>query len=288
MNRMSPSSFLNLSRTSATAIVVISLLVVGWIDFITGTEIRIVPLYFVPLLLAGWNLGAVGAALSALLAVTVWLAVMYASGVSFQASHTWVISAVTEGSEFLFVSILIAGLRNTLDREAALSRTDQLTGLLNRRAMTESFLREVALSKRNGRAASLVSIDLNNFKHANDRFGHHRGDELLRQCANLLRESLRTSDIIARIGGDEFVVFLPETGAEQTAALVERIRRAVDSASDFRLTGVTLSIGTFSEAPVASDLEALLRGADALMYEAKRQGNAEAKLHARDSQARGG
>ncbi len=279
MNRVPPRSLLNLSRTSATAIVVISILVVGWIDFITGTEIRILPLYFVPLLLAGWNLGAVGAALSALLAGTVWLAVTVRLAVSFQAVHIWVVSAVTEGSEFLLFSLLIAGLRHALDRVDALSRTDQLTGLLNRRAMTESFSRAVALCKRNGRAASLVSIDLNNFKHANDKFGHHRGDELLRQCANLLRDSLRTSDIIARIGGDEFVVFLPETGAEQAAALVERIRRAVDSASDFRLTGVTLSIGTFSEAPVASDLEALLRGADALMYEAKRQGQAEATLH---------
>ena len=179
-------------------------------------------------------------------------------------------NALTEGSGFLIVSILVARLRRALDHEATLSRTDQLTGLFNRRAMVELVTREIAVAKRQSRAASIVCIDLNDFKSANDRFGHQRGDDLLRECSRLMRSCLRTSDTIARVGGDEFVVFLPETSAQQASLLSDRIRAAIDETLDFKVAGVTLAIGTYTEAPVTSDIETTLRASDALMYEAKR------------------
>lgn len=265
-----PQRFQAISKPRSIAAVAASLIIAGAIDFITGKEVRVLALYFLPLLLAGWNLGFTGATLASVLATLVWLWALKETGTHFHASYVWFVNALTEGSGFLIVSILVAKLREAFDYEATLSRTDQLTGLFNRRAMVELVTREISVAKRHSRAASMVCIDLNDFKSANDRFGHQRGDDLLRQCSQILRRCLRASDTVARVGGDEFVVFLPETHAQQASLLVDRIRAAIDETPDFKSAGVTVSVGTFTEAPVTSDMDSMLRAADALMYKAKR------------------
>ncbi|HSC63625.1 MAG TPA: GGDEF domain-containing protein [Caldimonas sp.] len=262
--------FAAISRPRAAVAVVALLMIVGAVDAVTGEEVRVLALYFLPLLLAGWSLGATGAALASVLATLVWVSVLVVTGTRFHAPYVWVMNALTEGLGFLMVSILVARLRRALDLEATLSRTDQLTGLFNRRAMVELVTREIAVAKRQSRGASIFAIDLNEFKSANDRFGHPRGDELLRECARLMRDCLRTSDTIARVGGDEFVVFLPETSAQQASLLADRLRVAVDETPLFKSAGVTLSLGIYTEAPVTSDIETMLRASDTVMYEAKR------------------
>ena len=254
----------------ATAAAVSSgILLVGWIDYTTGAEVRVLALYFLPLVLAGWSLGTPGAFLAAVACTAVWLAAMHASGVRFTQPYVWVVNGFTEGIGFLIVALLVARLRKAVKRESLLSRTDPLTGLGNRRAFLDLAGLALALSKRRGGPASLAYLDLDNFKQVNDKFGHDRGDRLLRNCSTLISQQIRSSDTVARLGGDEFAIFLPETDANSAAVIMERIGSAIDTAGNFCSLAVTASIGVVTEAPAESSLLELLRKADAQMYAVK-------------------
>ena len=149
---------LPMSKPAVSVLTVFATLVVGWLDYYTGAEVRVLALYFFPLLLAGWHLGKLGAVFSALFAVAVWLAALYADGIRFSSPYIWITNGFTEGLGFLVVSFLVAMLREALNRERSLSRMDQLTGLANRRLFIECVTFGLALSQRQGRPVSLAYI----------------------------------------------------------------------------------------------------------------------------------
>jgi diguanylate cyclase (GGDEF)-like protein len=156
------------------------------------------------------------------------------------------------------------------DRYALEARTDELTGLANRIAWTEALARERKRRSRYRRPVVLMSVDVDRLKEVNDRFGHDAGDELLRAAAAVLVHSLRDTDLVARIGGDEFGVLLPETSTEAMEAVIARIEATClewrGSNPDLRLS---MSIGWASPEPFG-DLQEALRTADGRMYESKR------------------
>lgn len=259
-----------MSKPASSLAVVTGTLFVGWIDYRTGTEIHVVSLYFLPLLWAGWSLETTGAVLAALFTTLVWLAVLALGGTHFSSPYIWVINTFTDGFVFLAVSLLVARLRAAVNRESVLGRADPLTGLANRRAFIDIATHSLALSRRSGRPVSLAYLDLDNFKAVNDTFGHHRGDSVLCQCANLLTDRVRASDTVARIGGDEFAILMPETDAESAFRLLEQIRIAINSAPAFTELAVTTSIGVVCDPRGESDIHTLLDLADARMYKVKR------------------
>lgn len=260
------------SKPRAWALAVAGILLVGAIDYSTGVELRVFPLYFFPLVLAACNLGAAGGLLLALLASLVWLASMYFGGRQYSHSYVWPVNFLTQASAFVVVVLLVANLKKVLKREESLSRTDALTGLFNSRAFYEGSQALLAVCHRNRRAVTLAYVDLDNFKRANDTFGHLHGDNVLRQMAGILRDNLRSSDLAARLGGDEFAVLLPETGAEGAEIVLEKIRQALCRNPEFQKCGVTASIGavTFPLAPL--ELEPVVKKADETMYKVKAQG----------------
>jgi len=262
--------------------VVLLVLAAGLVDLRTGVDIQVLALYFAPLLLAGWELDRPGAVATAIFATVVWLFVQHASTSRAVAWYVWAINAVTQGTGFLIVAVLVAHLRRSLRRERLLSRIDPLTGLQNRRALLESATRALAVCRRHGHAAGVIVIDLNNFKSANDTHGHAYGDQLLVQSARIFREITRESDIVARLGGDEFAIFLPETYTEQATALLVRIVERFEVAGEFLRAGVSISAGVASEDVASSDLGELLRRADHAMYETKRQRAAPTRSSASD------
>ena len=151
-----------------------------------------------------------------------------------------------------------------------LATTDGLTGLPNRRMLWEAFERELARSKRYGAPLSVVMVEVDRFKQYNDTHGHLRGDDLLRRIAGVLTKEHRARiDVVARYGGDEFVVLLPQAGKATAAAVAERIRRAVGAEGAPRVT-VSLGVATCPEDGQA--IEELLRVADRLMYDVKAAG----------------
>jgi diguanylate cyclase (GGDEF)-like protein len=156
------------------------------------------------------------------------------------------------------------------------AKTDALTGLSNRHAMEESFLREINRCVKDERPISLIMIDVDNFREFNDKFGHIAGDRVLSAVAAILQRHFRPRDLLARYGGDEFAVMLPEVDAELALTIAERVRQAVSG--DTEETGdsliqipVNISMGV-AELQKDSTLPTLIREADAALYRAKHAG----------------
>jgi diguanylate cyclase (GGDEF)-like protein len=153
--------------------------------------------------------------------------------------------------------------------------TDPLTGLYNRRLFSESFEKELNRARRYGLSLSILTLDLRRFKDVNDKYGHPRGDDVLRAVAGTLQKTMRTSDSAFRIGGDEFALLLPQTDAPQALALSRRIGSVfAESLEPLHLAiGVIIDHGlaTFPQDGDQSDL--LIRAADERLYRLKHAGH---------------
>lgn len=200
------------------------------------------------------------------------------NSVGFSGVTRFVSSAFVFGVASLTVSWLVAGRRRTmreLQHEVAireelerrlqeLADQDHLTGLSNRRRLERESAREIAEARRRGAPLTVAMIDIDGFKLLNDTAGHAEGDELLKNAAYAWTGVLRAHDLLARVGGDEFVAVLTDCGEEQATAVLERMRAVMPG-------GQTCSIGL---AEVGTDEvfgDALAR-ADAMLYRAKRSG----------------
>lgn len=150
--------------------------------------------------------------------------------------------------------------------------TDELTGLYNRRFFNENLCKHLGAAIRHSFHISVIMIDIDKFKSINDTYGHSAGDRILKICADTMRSQARTEDIVARWGGEEFIILLPYTNLEGAAVVAERIRIAL--ASDCLVGSsipVTASFG-LAELKEGEDTEALLRRADRALYRAKDEG----------------
>ena len=181
------------------------------------------------------------------------------------------------GMQPMFLSIgFLLLYSETLQRELhLLARVDSLTGVKNRLALTETATQLLSQAGRAGRPLGVLMIDADHFKSVNDRFGHGGGDKVLLALVGSIRATLRASNVIGRIGGEEFVVLAPDTGLEQALVLAERIRETVETTPllvDGHLLQLTVSIGAVVAAPGEHDVKGLLQRADAALYAAKRAG----------------
>jgi diguanylate cyclase (GGDEF)-like protein len=173
---------------------------------------------------------------------------------------------------FFIVAVFSGQLRHHARVVLQLAHTDPLTGLPNRRALLDVLEREVARTRRYGHPCTVLVLELDHFKQVNDRFGHLAGDEALRRVAASLTGSCRSSDVIARFGGDEFIVVMPETGADAGLAVARRICRDVEEFTLLRGMHLTLS-GGLAECPTHGlTAQQVLDAADRAMYEVKRRG----------------
>lgn len=162
------------------------------------------------------------------------------------------------------------------DRARFLADRDSVTGLLNHRSLHERLENEVYRAQRAGRQFSMVMMDLDNFKLFNDTYGHPIGDDVLREVAELLAQTVRTSDVAGRYGGDEFMMILPETDSHGAVEMVQRMRELLDGhpflAPDGLHVPVRLSFGVASYPDHGRKLNELIGYADANLYLSKEQG----------------
>jgi len=165
----------------------------------------------------------------------------------------------------------------SIERLETMALLDDLTGVYNFAYMRYRLSEEITRAERNGRPLSVICIDLDNFKQVNDQYGHHAGNEVLRKVAQCLKSSQRASDLFGRLGGDEFLVILPDTPREEAVNAAYRLLRAVKSvfyeAPDGTLVDyIRLSAGITQYPDNGSDADSLLAQADREMYHAKRMG----------------
>ncbi len=168
----------------------------------------------------------------------------------------------------------IRALESQLQQMGELVRADQLTGILNRRGLHEAFEREFARASRQDAALCIAVLDLDNFKHINDSFGHDAGDAVLVHFSAIVSAALRNDDVLARFGGEEFVLLLPATNPAEALTTIARIQAAL-AARPCVHEGVALPV-TFSAGATSyetgEEIHVLMKRADAAVYKAKRAG----------------
>lgn len=192
-------------------------------------------------------------------------------------SVVFIISIVTWTFYFFFLN----SARLELDLEAAraeldlISRTDPLTNLYNRRHFDEQAELELQRAKRSGFTNSILLLDIDGFKEINDVNGHDVGDAVLISLAAVLRSELRSFDLVARYGGDEFIIMLTDTNTDEAFSIAERIRKRV-SLTPFvvgtRIFNINLSLGIATLGTLDADVRSLLKRGDDALYRAKEQG----------------
>jgi diguanylate cyclase (GGDEF)-like protein len=198
------------------------------------------------------------------------------------ALETWLLTCAS----LLVVCALVFALRRHVDRTvsglADAARTDPLTGLLNRRAFEEAFELELERARRGDGRLSVVIGDLDHFKLVNDRFGHHIGDRALVRTSAILHEEKRRIDTVARLGGEEFALIVPDTVDRRSFMLAERLRLAVREEFTDDPVKVTVSFGVASFPQHGTTRQDLLGAADDALYAAKELGRDRTVIYSKE------
>jgi diguanylate cyclase (GGDEF)-like protein len=242
------------------------------VDITTGRDLSLSLVYVSGVAFMAWvgsfRVGLLGAAGAAAAIATDALTHAESAGVAVSNATTALVLLVA-------VSALVDRLRKALIREASQARFDPLTGLPNRRACEERGALELARLQRSGQALSVAYLDFDGLKQINDNRGHAAGDAALIHFASTAQSELRPADLLSRIGGDEFVLLLPDTDYDDATTVIRRIQRRLAEADGGEPASITVGLVTWRSAP--QNLEQLFVEADALMYSAKR--NRETGAH---------
>jgi diguanylate cyclase (GGDEF)-like protein len=260
-----------LRRTLRVAAYLLLTLAVYWINVSTPPAARLGVLYVIPVLLVTWTEGLAwgivfGIASIALRETVAW---------SQMPADTPILWRVGNAVAYvLVVAVAMAGLQKLRRSQAQLAQLvtqDVLTNVLNARAFAERLGQELERNRRYPRPLTLIYMDLDNFKVINDTHGHQTGDAVLRLVADAMRTSVRTADVVGRLGGDEFGVLMPETDAPLADAAAKRLVASLRNV--FKGTpSVTASVGVVSCIATDANTDDLLRRADQAMYDAKKAG----------------
>ena len=198
----------------------------------------------------------------------------------FASYATWPVNAYTfmlgAVSQFFISSIFVLMLSYRLNQNLeSIATIDGLTGVLNRRGLEDAALKMQGICKRINLSMAVLVIDVDHFKKVNDKHGHLFGDDVLRYLTKVIAEILRSGDVLGRYGGEEFVVFLPNTLEKDATGLAERIRLGVQkSLHDIneKTIKATVSIGVADSVRAGYDFKGLVAAADSALYVAKNKG----------------
>ena len=248
------------------------LAVIAAVDYFSGYEVQIAVVYLLPIFYAATRVNRTAGLGMAVLSSVVGIGSDVLAGEHYS---SWIVLGIVFTLRtvlFLVFVEVIAALRHALEREKESARTDPLTDVSNRRHFIELTSGALAFARRYRRPMTIAYLDLDNFKQINDRFGHQRGDDVLRGIAATIRGRLRATDVVGRLGGDEFAVCLPETGAEAAALVLEKLRGDCNAALPEDCRDVTISMGMVTFAYPPATVDELLERPDTMLYAAKREG----------------
>jgi diguanylate cyclase (GGDEF)-like protein len=255
-----------LSRAQAWAITVLAIVLTGFIEWAKDPDIWFGPFYLLIVCLPAWTIGWRAALGVGFVCAGVSL---LANGMSAyplgQVAVVW--NMAMRVLALAFIVMLVAGFRRSYDREWRRARNDELTGVLNK----EAFFERTAMRRESGEWGILAYVDLDGFKPINDRHGHAAGDTILRAFAGAMRSHIRARDVFARIGGDEFLLFLPTESEIEGHNVAARLHERANHILEHMAHPVSCSMGVVVLDPAGGGLSAAdVELADRLMYEAKR------------------
>lgn len=223
-----------------------------------------------------WPAIAVPVMHGAVLMLPIVMGDMFRPGNASSMSQVWVAAFAAELVIYavgtVFIIFMLVSERTVTAHKTAAS-VDPLTGLLNRRGFSEATARMIEREAKAGRPVTVMIFDIDHFKSVNDRFGHAAGDDVLQVFANVVVASLRITDLVGRVGGEEFAALLP-CSMDEALVAAERVREAFEAsgvAIDDAPLDTTVSIGV-AGGPANTELEVLMASADTALYQAKRGG----------------
>lgn len=263
------------------------ILFLTWVVWNTGkVESPLLNLYLLVIIASALTLGRLTTFLEFMLISAVYFYLDYYVHVGGIFSMADFSNFMTKFGPFLLIAyvttMLAADVQYGKDLFKHLSETDELTGLLNKRSFNAILLKEIKKAERYSHTFSLLLIDADNLKEINDRYGHEAGDRLIKMLAGTMQECLRTSDILARNGGDEFIALLPETDSRHARDASERIRSAIENTS-FDMNGncitSSVSIGIAGYPEDAVDFNDLIERVDKALYMSKKAGRNRVSLY---------
>lgn len=240
---------------------------IGVLDIFAPGNASFSFLYLFPIAFVTWFGGKRGGFLISLVCAVLWSVDNY---VDDDIVSIWNILSTI--AIFITVSVMISKIHKLLKRERKLSRRDPLTGVLNIRAFSEIVEYEILRLNRDGLPFSVAYLDLDNFKTVNDLYGHKKGDELLKAVVANLAGNLRQTDAIARVGGDEFAIFLPSTDHIEVQVVMNKIRKQLQDLMESLQRTVTFSMGVLTCDHSEFGFDEIISMADSLMYEVKSAG----------------
>jgi len=249
----------------------IGVLSVGVANFLTGWELSFSIFYLIPIVLVTWFTGRNLGLVMSIASTVAWFSADILSGQPYSQPIFPYWNAGVRLVFFILVSFLLPALKER-EHEKDIAHHDSLTGAANRRQFFEVAQAELVRFQRYKRPFSIIYFDIDNFKTVNDQWGHQIGDKLLCTIANQTKHTLRKTDFLARLGGDEIVAILPETGQEEARIVVSKLQNSLLGEMRSHNWPVTFSIGAMTCLDAHLTADELLSKADALMYSVKKNG----------------
>ncbi|MEC4985635.1 MAG: GGDEF domain-containing protein [Oscillatoria sp. PMC 1068.18] len=258
---------------------IIQLLLIGMIDYLVVNHVSLAIFYLLPIIFTTWFWNQSAGMVMSFLSAIAWLNAYYAEEFCLTLNPSipyW--NAFVRLGFFIIITYLLAKQKRAYNREKNFARSDSLTGTANRRFLFEMFEDEIKRNYRYRNPLTLAYLDVNNFKKVNDRYGHNKGDQLLCLIGTVLIRETRDTDVVARMGGDEFALLLTETNYESGKKALSRILSKLIEAVQIQSFSVGFSLGavTLATPPESTDVahlaQEILKQADMLMYAAKESG----------------
>jgi diguanylate cyclase (GGDEF)-like protein len=247
-------------------------LAIGSLDSITSYHVSVSALYLLPIILIAWFEGGVPAAIISIFSAITWALSDLVSGHPYSRMAVPIWNAAMVLGMFLIVAYSITAIKKLLIKEREHAHTDDLTGVENIRFFYEQARIEISKSAIDKRPLTLAYIDIDNLRYVNDTFGHIAGDYLLHEAAQVMRSTLRSTDIISRLGGAKFAILMPETRNENATVIIYKVQEHLLDMAEKNGWPVTFRTDVVTCYSPDYTIDELIKVAEDLMNAAKKTG----------------
>lgn len=262
----------NIGHIYVFLVLIISIAVIGVLDYITGYRFNFSVLYLIPVLFAVWQEGLIMGFAVAVISVAIWFFADISAGKTYYSAVAQYWNGGVRLAMLIVPMYFFHLFYNKVKRDIIFSRNDTLTGLYSRQYFFELANRELARCRRLNKPVIIAFIDCDNFKKVNDNFGHSVGDAVLRVIGSEIVRNIRALDLAVRMGGDEFVLLMPEADEAMAKSCITRIGGRLLSVMRDNRWPVTFSIGVGTFYAIPDPIKEMIKKSDESMYAAKRAG----------------
>jgi diguanylate cyclase (GGDEF)-like protein len=247
-------------------------LFVGWIDILTPPELKRSNFFLIPVAYTTWFAGRRAGFAAMVCSLIIWLLADNPTPLTPTDSLFYALNTFRQLLLFVITLMVFAALKGVYERASRLARTDALTGIANARAFQEQGPIELERARRTHRPLVIAFLDIDNFKAINDTWGHKIGDAILIEVAHVLKRHLRSFDLVARWGGDEFLLLLSDVDETMAHSLFSRVQKELAYIESVKRVTVTFSIGVAVFHEPFPAIEEMVDQADHELYVMKNSG----------------